>query len=239
MDTVIEQEQNNRDIPEPEIRGVDIYYSALSEIENIENSDKYDISEWLIKEKNTLYDHIRNVITTSENIPPAGINAEILFYIALKDKVEIRPSTLREDYLEHFDFLINGEKIDVTCNIDNPTIFKWKWTHGHPPALIIPESPLRNYRSAEYFVGYPGYTETYTYQLLFENNFNTDRFLRETLYINYEMLNILKDCLHKREYNKFHIQEKHIGNITQDVINNQKRVLKMLSDKLNMNTSDF
>jgi hypothetical protein len=234
LETLIDQEQKDIDRLELETKGINIYYSAFAEIESIGNSDRCEIPESIIQEKEVLYDCTRNILLNSEEIPPAGINAEILFYIALKDKVEIRPSTLREDYLEHFDFLINGERVDVTSNIHNPNIFKRKWTHAHPPTLFIPSSPVRNYRYLGDFIGYPDYTKTYTYQLLFENNFDIDRFLRETLYINYEMLNILKDCFNKREYNKFHIQEKYIGNITQDAINNQKRILKMLSEQLNI-----
>ncbi|MDD3475074.1 MAG: hypothetical protein PHP08_04245 [Candidatus Dojkabacteria bacterium] len=212
-----------------EINGSQIYYSALSEIESYEKSNITEIPDDFILEREILYDYTKNLILSSEGTPPPGISAEVLFYIALKNKLSIRPATLKEDFLGHFDFLIDGQQVDVTCCIDHPTLFKEKWTKDHPITLLVPIAPLEDYKYSKHSVDYAPFYTSYTYKLIFENTFNIDMFLRDTLNINNEMLEILKNCYWKKAYNKFGFKESQMGNITWNLIDNYKKLLTNLS----------
>lgn len=211
--------------PEKAHSGREIYFLTLSEIEMIKLSDvsgvPSDIQEDKKEKYYETYDMIRNPKAYEYPIPRPGINAEVLFYLALKDKVNITPSTFTEDCSEYFDFNVLGTKIDITSSTTDET-FKQKWQAENCATLLIPERPLNTW------------FEPYTYTLLYRNTFDSEMFLKDVLSVNYELLKILKELKRKGSFNKFGLREDQFGRITAELITKQQTLLNCLSNNLDI-----
>ena len=236
METILETKNPNIQESDENMNGCQIYFLALSELEIAMFSDTEDVPPFIIESKEEIFKKIHYILSNKGNsgsliATNSGINAEVLFYISIKDKIPIRLSTLKEDYFEFFDFTLFDKELDVTSSMSNRTFID-KFNEGHPPCLLIPKFSIYNNLHLPIFD--PPFNERYAYKLIYENKFDKKDFLKSTLEINYKILDVLKDCYKRGDNNSFGLKRAQYGRITKGVINRQKGLLKRLSKELNI-----
>lgn len=167
-----------------------------------------------------------------QRIPRLGITGEVLTKIALDTRGIIAiPSPLKEDVSEKYDFLIMGEKVDITTSPLDETFVK-KFTNGHPITLFVPSylfdstdstTPLRE----------SCFKDSYGYKLIYEDRFDVDNFLDNTLNINYAALEILKEICDHGEFNQYELTSNQFGDVNPKLISHYEGFLNDLTTELN------
>jgi hypothetical protein len=224
------------DLYQENSKGIDLYKKTYAKIAKKKFPYLFDVeTEIAIETLNRALKTLKFLDSTPQEglarIPRLGTTGEVLTMIALESKnIEIIPSTLIEDVKERFDFTILGKQVDITTS-PLPKTFIKKYSGKHPTTLFVPTEILslkNDLRSPRNF-----YTKnTYVYKLLYENEFNVDTFLEDTLSINYENLTILYDLYHNGEHNSYNLTSDQYGNITQEYIENYRTFLNDLSSEL-------
>jgi hypothetical protein len=203
----------------------EIMASKLPHIFEIDKEIAISILENIIENLNLLSDE------NTKEIPRLGTTGEVLTKIALESRgINVYPSDLKEDIDEKFDFKILGRKIDVTTSPLDYTFVK-KVTDGHPITLFVPNYMFNSKNPAERPKEFPKEI-SYAYKLLYENEFDVDMFLKDTIALNYSGIDILKDYYYNGQNNSYNLREHQFGEVTQDLIYDYELFLNDLSYEL-------
>jgi len=152
------------------------------------------------KQAEYLYKQILNPRNRGYKIPKAGISTEILTYIAFKENgIPIKYSSYENDTKKHFDFSVTEKDIhvDTTCSNSAKNYLK-KYVNGKVLVLYIPfgnKETISDFKNSRLC----SHKESYIYNLLKHNRFNTRDFLYHTLDINYEILYVLRENSFREE----------------------------------------
>jgi hypothetical protein len=166
-------------------------------------------------------------------IPRLGAIGEVLIKIALESKgIEAIPSGLTEDVSEKFDFTILGRKIDISTSPSDET-FVQKVTDGKPLTLFVPnylfkyKDPLQRPKDFPVEI-------SYGYKLLYDNEFDINAFLNETLEMNYFALGLLDDYYQNGLDNWYKLGEDQFGEVTPELILEYQDFLDDLCTELDL-----
>jgi hypothetical protein len=212
---------------------LDIYNAQRSNISNL----PWECIEQFETEHRQIMRTLNPKIETPYPIPKYGICAEVLFYLAVCSKGyqdQIKPSSLHEDTIYHYDFSFFNTLLDTTCAIDDHN-FTQKWSAGNRPTLFIPLAPLEKMikKGKEKGIRFP-YQETYQYKLIVLNeNFNVDKFIKDTVDINRSVNDLIIDFYkNHNSHSSYGIKNNVFGRISPSLIKQQDRLLNLLEDKL-------
>lgn len=164
-------------------------------------------------------------------IPRLGTTGEVLTKIALDAKgIQAIPSELKEDVSESFDFTILGRRVDITTSPLDDAFVK-KFTDGHPITLFVPSYELDLSNQYSEISNLPKEC-SYGYKLIYEQTFDVDRFLEDTLNINYAALDILEDICDNGSDNNYELNSNQFGDITPELVLEYQSFLDDLSQEI-------
>jgi hypothetical protein len=223
------------------LSGRELFQEAYLDIYNARKSNTSNLSSEILKrfkdEHRQVLDTLDPDIETDFPIPKYGISAEVLFYLAVCSKGykdQIKPSSLYEDSMNQYDFHFFNTQLDTTCAFDNDT-FRQKWSEGHHPTLFIPIVPLKKMFKEEEKkrINFP-YQDTYQYKLIaHQQQFNVDKFLKDTININVSITDIIIDFYkNHNSSSSYRIKNNVFGHITPQLIRQQKSLLDLIKEKL-------
>lgn len=202
----------------------DIFSAKLPGLFEVKPEIATEVLVYILNTLNVLLDQEE----FSNNIPPFGVTGEVLTKIALESKgITAEPSTLVEDVTGGYDFIILGRKIDVTTSHLDTTFIK-KYTAGHPVTLYVPNCPFDEVRNRENPMDFPN-ESTYGYQLIYEDTFDVDQFLTETLELNNYIFNILNNHYNETLVSENTVNNSNFGTITPELLTNYEDFLNDLA----------
>jgi hypothetical protein len=212
----------------------DLLLSYLLEIENARQSDTSNLAFSQTSQNKQDIEKIKKIHTVGEidenTQIPIGRISETLFYRALKEyNIFIQPSSLRQDFNEHFDFFVLGFPVDVTCTYANKD-YRKKFKYRDVHTLLIPII-LSEWRRKFQSPYYSPLEFSYVYHLINNNSFDAKDYITEILHINNCALKIIQNPTEEIK-NEYGLTLDQFGDVPKSFINKQETFLRCLQDQL-------
>lgn len=217
-----------------EINGLELFLQNYNEINAVRYSDTTDLRPFEINTSDCEFANTIKIldpeVETEYELPKIGTCSEVLFYIAMKRKgVYIVPSSLKEDLQKHTDFFVLGFPVDIT-SVYKTKIYKGKFEYRDSRTLLIPFIKTK-YSGKFGQCGYYRNEWTYPYDLIKNNRFDHEEFLRETLDINYHLLSLIENK-NGDNGNNHGLESWQFGDVPRRFLREQIAFLQCLSDIL-------